>query len=80
MATTTSAQQNQQICPLCGESLAQDENDNGFVRHLAVPRGPTIFDDTAKIQAMLSAGDLAPGFREYFEKTGRCPFQRGQKD
>lgn len=80
MVKTTTAQQHGNVCPLCGEPLAEDDEGDGFVRHLARPRGATIFDDSETIERMLAAGDLAADFREYYEHTRRCPFQQGQKD
>jgi len=80
LVKTTTAQQHGHVCPLCGESLAQDDQGNGFVRHLARPRGATIFDDADAIEEMLAAGDLETDFRDYFERTGRCPYQQGQRD
>jgi hypothetical protein len=65
---------------LCGESLAADNEGQGFVRHLAPPRGPQIFDNADKINQMLQDGDLDPDFMDYFNETGLCPFQQGQRD
>jgi hypothetical protein len=80
MPKTSTARANQFICPLCGERLAEDDEGRGFVRHLAPPRGPQIFDDTDKINRMLRDGDLDPDYMGYFDKTVRCPFQQGQRD
>lgn len=75
-----SSENDSQTCPLCGESLTSDNSGTGFVRHKASPRGASIFDDKAKIQAMRDSGDLKSNFKEYFESTGYCPFQQGQRD
>lgn len=80
MPKTSTARLNNFICPLCDERLARDDQGQGFVRHLAPPRGPEIFDDTEKINRMLQAGDLDPDFMDYYDKMVRCPFQQGQRD
>ena len=80
MVKSTTAQDESNICPLCGETLANDHLEKGAVRHLARPRGDTIFDDATAIQRMLDNGDLSPDYRSYFERTGYCPFQHGQRD
>lgn len=67
-------------CPLCGELLSKDSSGRGYVRHLALPRGSFIFDDKEKTDRMLSSGDLSPDYLEHFNKTGYCPYQRGQRD
>lgn len=67
-------------CPLCGERLSEDDEGRGYVRHLAPPCGPQIFGDNDKINQMLQDGDLDPDFMDYFNETGRCPFQQGQRD
>ena len=68
------------LCPLCGERLSNDLLGKGYVKHLAPPRGDFIFGDSEKIERMLSSGELSSDFREYYEKTGHCPYQQGQKD
>ena len=80
MARTSSAQSTGGVCPLCGQQFAEDFGGQGYVRHLARPRGRAIYNDRARIQRMLTSGDLAPNYREYFNATGRCPFQQGQRD
>lgn len=80
MVKTTTAQQFAYVCPLCDETLASDDQGNGFVRHLAPPRGATIFDDATKIHSMLAAGDLTADYLDYFNRTGLCPYQQGQRD
>jgi len=67
-------------CPLCGEQLSKDLSGKGYVRHLAPPRGSSIFDDIEKINRMLSSGELSQDYRDYFNRTGHCPYQQGQKD
>lgn len=67
-------------CPLCGELLSKDPSGKGYVKHLARPCGSSIFDDTEKIKRMLSSGELSPSYLDYFNKTGHCPYQQGQKD
>lgn len=80
MPKTSSAIQYHFMCPLCGERLAKDVEGRGFVQHLAPPRGPQIFDDTDKVDRMLQDGDLDSDFMDFFNETGRCPYQQGQRD
>ena len=80
MPRSSTAEANALICPLCGERLASDNEGRGYVRHLAPPRGTEIFDDAEKIDQMVESGDLDPDFMEYFNDTGLCPFQQGQRD
>jgi hypothetical protein len=68
--TSTAATQNQ-ICPLCGEHLANDRQNRGYVRHIyRAPRS-----------ALASrVGRMSADGRVYFNRTGRCPFEIGQRD
>jgi hypothetical protein len=78
MAKTRDAEN--KTCPLCGESFAQDTAGQGYVKHLARPRSAAIFDDTELVSRMLESGEVTPGFRDYFNRTGLCPYQREQRD
>lgn len=80
MPRTSAARSHHFVCPLCGERLAKDDEGRGYVRHLEPPRGSQIFEDTAKINRMLEAGDLDHDYIDYFNETGRCPYQQGQRD
>ncbi len=80
MAKTSTARANGGKCPLCGEQFSDDSTGQGYVRHLARPRGASIFTDTSKVEQMVAAGDLAPDYRDMYSRTGRCPFQEGRRD
>ena len=68
--TSTAATQNH-ICPLCGEHLANDRRDRGFVRHLHRSLSTTLAARAYRMNVCEQA---------YFERTGRCPFEIGMRD
>jgi hypothetical protein len=71
MPKTTTADSENHVCPLCGERLANDHQHRGFVRH--VDRAPLI-----TLAARGAQMDINQ--RAYFDRTGRCPFEIGQRD
>lgn len=68
------------VCPLCGQAFRADAAERGFVMHENPPLGPQIFGDQVLVQALLDNGDLSPDYLEYYDRTGLCPFQQGQRD
>lgn len=80
MAKSNWANEHGNVCPLCGEAFRDDVAERGFVMHADPSRGPQIFDDAVLVQALLDSGDLSPDYLQYYERTGRCPFQQGQRD
>ena len=80
MVRTSTAEQHNYVCPLCGGRLATDTAGRGYVVHKALPDHAAILGKGTLADAMVASGDLAPDWREHLRETNRCPFQQGQKD
>ncbi len=73
MPTTSSSVDHGGVCPLCGGRLASDYRNRGFVRHLDRP-------DRATVARILASPAVSEEDKEFLRETGRCPFERGERD
>ena len=74
MPRTSTAEQHDYLCPLCGRELARDYDRRGWVRHQAKPDVAGLLADPGA-RRMMSEADA-----EYLAVFGLCPLERGQKD
>jgi uncharacterized Fe-S radical SAM superfamily protein PflX len=71
--TTRSASANNHQCPLCERRVKNDRARRGFCAHLKRPNAERLLGEPGK-RAMMTSADVS-----YLTKTGRCPFERGQR-
>jgi hypothetical protein len=73
MARTSSAEQQEKICPLCGCRLGRDLARKGHVRHCKRP-------DEAVVLRILGDAGVVERDKKFLKRTRRCPWERGQAD
>lgn len=61
-------------CPLCDGDLTDDLAGKGFVRHKHRPTMSALMNNPRK-RRLMTDDDV-----KYLRRTGRCPYQRGQRD
>ena len=71
--TTRSARETGHRCPLCERRVKEDVAGREFSVHAGRPDVERLLTEPKKV-AMMTESD-----RRYLLRTGRCPFERGQR-